>query len=240
MNNIDNKKAFFDGVRDGVPIGLGYLAVSFSLGIMAASVGVTVLQSMLASILCLASAGEFAGFTLIGAQASLWQVAFATLIINLRYLLMSTALSQRLAPQTSILQRLLIGYGVTDEIFGISIARKGQLNPFYSYGAIAIAAPLWAIGTGLGCFAGDIMPARLVSAFSVALFGMFLAIVIPPTKGSKVMTAIIIASFALSFAMAALPYTADISSGTRTLILTIVISTAAALLFPIEKEANNE
>ncbi|MBR6251189.1 MAG: AzlC family ABC transporter permease [Bacteroidales bacterium] len=236
MYNEENRKAFIEGLHNGIPIGLGYLAVAFSLGIMARSVNITPIQSMLASCFCLASAGEFAGFTLIGAQASLWEMAFATFIINLRYLLMSTALSQRLDPQTSIAQRILVGYGVTDEIFGISIARKGTLNPYFSYGAMAFAIPMWTIGTGIGCFAGDIMPARIVSALSVALFGMFIAIVIPPTKGNKVMTGVVGISFAASFAMATLPFTAAISGGTRILILTVVISAIAAFLFPINKD----
>ena len=234
--NSENKKAFIEGCHNGIPIGLGYLAVAFSLGIMARSVNVSPLQSMIASWLCMASAGEFAGFTLIGAQATLWEVAIATFIINLRYLLMSTALSQKLASNTPILQRILIGYGVTDEIFGISIAQKGTLNPYFSYGAMLFAVPMWTIGTGIGCFAGNIMSARLVSALSVALFGMFIAIVIPPTKGNKIMSCIVAISFASSFAMATIPLTAEISEGTRVLILTVIISAIAALAFPINKE----
>ena len=234
--NSENKKAFIEGFHNGIPIGLGYLAVAFSLGIMARSVNVSPLQSMIASWLCMASAGEFAGFTLIGAQATLWEVAIATFIINLRYLLMSTALSQKLASNTPILQRILIGYGVTDEIFGISIAQKGTLNPYFSYGAMLFAVPMWTIGTGIGCFAGNIMSARLVSALSVALFGMFIAIVIPPTKGNKIMSCIVAISFASSFAMATIPLTAEISEGTRVLILTVIISAIAALAFPINKE----
>lgn len=234
--NSENKKAFIEGFHNGIPIGLGYLAVAFSLGIMARSVNVSPLQSMIASWLCMASAGEFAGFTLIGAQATLWEVAIATFIINLRYLLMSTALSQKLASNTPILQRILIGYGVTDEIFGISIAQKGTLNPYFSYGAMLFAVPMWTIGTGIGCFAGNIMSARLVSALSVALFGMFIAIVIPPTKGNKIMSCIVAISFASSFAMATIPLTAEISEGTRILILTVIISAIAALAFPINKE----
>ncbi|MBE6340228.1 MAG: AzlC family ABC transporter permease [Bacteroidales bacterium] len=234
--NSENKKAFIEGFHNGIPIGLGYLAVAFSLGIMARSVNVSPLQSMIASWLCMASAGEFAGFTLIGAQATLWEVAIATFIINLRYLLMSTALSQKLASNTPILQRILIGYGVTDEIFGISIAQKGTLNPYFSYGAMLFAVPMWTIGTGIGCFAGNIMSARLVSALSVALFGMFIAIVIPPTKGNKIMSCIVAISFASSFAMATIPLTAEISEGTRILILTVIISAIAAFAFPINKE----
>ncbi|MCR5696162.1 MAG: AzlC family ABC transporter permease [Marinilabiliaceae bacterium] len=234
--NSENKKAFIKGFHNGIPIGLGYLAVAFSLGIMARSVNVSPLQSMIASWLCMASAGEFAGFTLIGAQATLWEVAIATFIINLRYLLMSTALSQKLASNTPILQRILIGYGVTDEIFGISIAQKGTLNPYFSYGAMLFAVPMWTIGTGIGCFAGNIMSARLVSALSVALFGMFIAIVIPPTKGNKIMSCIVAISFASSFAMATIPLTAEISEGTRILILTVIISAIAAFAFPINQE----
>lgn len=177
-----SRKVFCEGMRDGFPIALGYFAVAFSLGIAARNAGLTPVQGFLASILNNASAGEYAAFTLIAAGATYWEVAVITLIANARYLLMSCALAQRFSPETPFFHRLLIGYDVTDELFGITIARPGYLNPYYTYGAILLAAPAWAIGTALGIIAGNALPLRVVSALSVALYGMFLAIIIPPAR----------------------------------------------------------
>ena len=145
-----SRKVFCEGMRDGVPIALGYFAVSFSLGIAARTAGFTPLQGFVASLLNNASAGEYAAFALIASGATYLEVAIITLIANARYLLMSCALAQRFAPGTPFFHRLIIGYDVTDELFGITIARPGYLNPFYTYGAIALAAPAWASGTALG------------------------------------------------------------------------------------------
>ena len=145
-----SRKVFCDGMRDGVPIALGYFAVSFSLGIAARKAGFTPFQGFLVSLLNNASAGEYAAFALIMANATYFEVAVITLIANARYLLMSCALAQRFAPETPFWHRLLIGYDVTDELFGITIARPGSLNPYYTYGAILLAAPAWASGTALG------------------------------------------------------------------------------------------
>lgn len=232
-----NRKIFCEGMRDGIPIALGYLAVSFSLGIAARNAGLTAFQGFLASLLNNASAGEYAAFTLIAANATYLEVAIITLISNARYLLMSCALTQRFAPGTPFFHRLIIAYDVTDELFGITIARPGYLNPFYTYGAIVLAAPAWSVGTALGIMAGNVLPLRVVSALSVALYGMFLAIIIPPARKDKVVAALVAISFALSFAGSYLPVVSSMSSGTRTIILTVVISSAAAILFPRKTEA---
>ena len=231
-----NREIFIQGMRDGIPIGLGYLAVSFSLGIAARNVGMNAFQGFLVSILNNASAGEYAGFTVIGADAAYLEIILVTLIANARYLLMSCALSQKLHSSTKLIHRLIVGYDVTDEIFGISIAREGYLNPFYSYGAIAVAAPAWSIGTAIGVMVGNVLPASLVSALSVALFGMFIAIIIPPAKKDKVVAAIVIVCFASSYAFSVLPVISSLSEGTRTIILTVAISAAAALLFPRKED----
>ena len=152
------------------------------------------------------------------ANATYLEVAIITLIANARYLLMSCALAQRFAPGTPFWHRLLIGYDVTDELFGITIARPGSLNPYYTYGAILLAAPAWAIGTALGIIAGNLLPLRAVSALSVALYGMF----------------------ALSFVCNYLPGISALSEGTRTILLTVLISSAAAVLFPVNPEEQEE
>ena len=231
-----SRKVFCEGMRDGVPIALGYFAVSFSLGIAARKAGFTPLQGFVASLLNNASAGEYAAFALIMTNASYLEVAVITLIANARYLLMSCALAQRFAPDTPIWHRFIIGYDVTDELFGITIARPGNLDPYYTYGAILLAAPAWASGTALGIIAGNLLPLRAVSALSVALYGMFLAIIIPPARKSRIVAALVAVSFALSFACNYLPGIASLSDGTRTILLTVLISGAAAVLFPVKDQ----
>ena len=148
--SAEKKRIFLCGMRDGIPIGLGYFAVAFTLGIYARNVGLSAVQATVSSLLTHASAGQYAGFSMIGRQAGMIEVIVMTLVINARYLLMSTALSQRLGERTTFLQRLGLGFCITDEIFGISLAYPAPLNPVYTYGAMCVASPGWALGTLLG------------------------------------------------------------------------------------------
>lgn len=232
FHSKSNRFALRTGFQDGFPIGLGYFAVSFSLGIVARNAGLSPFQGFLASALCSASAGEYAGFTLIGAMGTFLEIAMITFITNARYLLMSCALSQKAEPGMPLRHRLLTSLYITDELFAISIARPGYLNPYYFYGAVLVAIPCWSFGTMFGVIAGNLLPLRLVSAFSVALYGMFLAVIIPPARKDKVIACLIVISFAASFAATYLPVISEISDGTRTIILTVVISAIAAILFP--------
>ncbi len=236
LKTAENRTAFCSGIKDGIPIGLGYLAVSFSLGIAARNIGLTPFQGFLVSALCSASAGEYVGFTMIAASASYIEMAIATFVTNVRYLLMSCALSQKFQPGTSLLHRLCVAFHVTDELFGIAIARPGYLNPCYSYGAAIVAAACWSFGTMLGVIAGNLLPARLVSAFGVALYGMFLAVIIPQAKKDKVVAGLIVICFVASYFAAYIPGLSGLAEGTRNMILTVVISAAAALLFPKNTE----
>lgn len=231
---MDKKKAFLKGLRHGVPIGLGYFAVSFSLGIIAKKGGLTAPLGFIASFFTRASAGEYGVYTLVAADATYWEILVISLITNLRYLLMSTALSQKFSPKTSLVKRILVGFCVTDEIFGISIAYPGYLEPVYTFGAFAVSTPMWAAGTALGIIAGTILPTRAVSALSVALYGMFIAIIVPPSKKDKAVLVSVIAAFILSYLCTyTIPGIKDLSSGTRTIILTIAISAAVALIRPV-------
>ncbi|MBQ5986282.1 MAG: AzlC family ABC transporter permease, partial [Clostridia bacterium] len=233
-------KAFAAGLRDGVPIGLGYLAVAFSLGIAARNAGIDAVQGFVMSWLGMASAGEYAAVTVMAAGAPYGEMALATLIANARYLLMSFALSQRLSPRLGTGHRLLVGYAVTDELFGISVAQPKPLDPSYCYGAYAVAIPSWATGTAIGVLAGNVLPARIVSALSVALFGMFLAIIVPPSRKDRVVMGTVIAGFGLSFALSRLPFAAGLSAGTRTILLTVVIAGATAALFPVKEDTDGK
>ncbi len=233
---MDRKREYLQGVRDGVPIGLGYFAVSFSLGIMAKNIGLTPLQAAVMSLLNNASAGEYMGLTMIAAGATYWEMALATLITNARYLLMSCAMSQRMDPAVPFQHRLFMSFDITDELFGITIARPGYLSPWYMYGGMTPAIPGWMIGTALGTLAGSLLPLRVVSAFSVALYGMFIAIFIPPARKDKVIAVLVVLAFAASWAFSVLPMVSALSDGTRTIILTVALSAGAAALFPRKEE----
>ncbi len=232
---IDHKANFRRGVVDGLPIALGYFAVAFTLGIAAKNAGFSAVQAMVESLTNNASAGEYAVFSLVAAGAGYLEVAVMTLVTNARYLLMSCSLSQKLPPETSVLHRLLVAFDVTDEIFGISIAFPGRLDPWYTYGAVAVAIPGWGLGTFLGVVVGNALPLRLVSALSVGLYGMFLAIIVPPAKKDKVVRGLVLISFALSFCASHLPALNGISAGVKTIVLTVAIALAAALLFPVKE-----
>lgn len=232
----DNKNWFLKGLRDGIPISLGYLAVSFTLGIAAKNAGFTPFQAMITSLTNNASAGQFAGFTLIAAGAGYLELAVMELVANARYLLMSCAMSQKLASEISIFHRLLVSFDVTDEIFGVSMSVPGKLNPFYTYGLIAIAAPGWASGTYLGVLMGNLLPVNIVRALSVGLYGMFLAVIIPPARKSRILAMVILISMAASFAFTKLPLISSLSTGTRTILLTVLIAGGAAALFPVKEE----
>ena len=232
------KKEITDGLRDGFPIGMGYFAVAFSLGITAKLAGLSPIQGFISSFLNHASAGEYALYTMISAGATLAETAVLIAVTNMRYLLLGTALSQKIDEETGLGSRLLMGFGITDEIFGIGIAREGRLAPSYLLSAFFLAAVMWASGTACGIIMGNVLPSNVVSALSVAIYGMFLAIIIPPSKKDKITGAVVAVSFVLSYAAANIESFSRISEGNRTIILTLGISALAALLFPRdEKEA---
>lgn len=237
---MSTSKVFLHGVRDGVPIALGYYTVAFSIGIIAARCGVDAWLGALCSFCTRASAGEFGVYSLVFLSATYAEVIGLSIVANLRYLLMSTALTQKFRPGTSLLTRVMTSACVTDEVFGISIAYPGFLDPAYTYGAALISSVFWGAGTATGIIAGDILPANIVSALSVALFGMFIAIIIPPTKSDRGVLMAVVASFVLSGLCAYMPYVSEIGSGSRTIILTIVISAVAAYIKPIKEDEDGE
>lgn len=230
-----NKDKFLEGLKDGLPIGLGYLTVSFGIGISCHNVGMNALQGFLLSFLNNASAGEYGGITVIAEDAGMITIILMMCIINARYLLMSCVLSQHLPFDTPLAWRLLIGFDVTDELFGIAIAQPGKLSVWYYLGAMCAALPMWSIGTVIGILVGDILPVWAMHGCSVMLFGMFIAIFIPEGKKNKVVLGCILISFLLSYLAANIAPIANLSEGMRVLILTIVISSVAAVLFPVER-----
>lgn len=228
---------FLRGMRDGIPICLGYFAVSFALGIAGRNVGMNAMQAFVMSLTMVASAGQFAAITLIGAGAGAVEMITTTLIVNLRYLLMSCSLTQKLSPDTKFIHRLGLAYCMTDEIFGLSVSVDGFLRPVYTYGITFISVSGWCLGTVLGVIAGNILPALVTNALGVAMYGMFLAIIIPPAKKDHFIGLLVTISMAASGLFSILPYLRGISSGFRVIILTLVIVGAAAWLHPVEEDA---
>lgn len=226
------------GVKDGFPICLGYIAVSFTFGIMAKKMGLSLFQAVLISGTNFTSAGQFAGLDVIVAGGTYFEMAMTQLIINLRYCLMSCSLSQKIDPNAKFFHRFLIAFGNTDEVFGVSSSVEGKLRPVYSYGVISVALLGWVFGTLLGVVSGNILSDRILSALGVALYGMFIAIVIPPARENKVLRGIVLVSVILSFLFSKISLFAKISSGFKIIILTIVIAGIAAALFPVEDEKN--
>ena len=229
-------ESFKKGIRDGIPIGLGYFAVSFTFGMMAVSGGLSVWQAVLISLTNLTSAGQFAGLEIIIAGGSYWEIALTQLIINLRYCLMSFSLSQKLQRDIPWAHRYAVAFGVTDEIFGVSASQPGKLSPYYNYGAMCVAIPGWTLGTLVGGISGNILPEFLVSALSVAIYGMFLAVIIPLAKKNRVVLAVVAASMAISSLFAVAPVLKRVSSGFVIIITTILVAGAAAYFFPVEEE----
>lgn len=229
MNN------FRSGLRIGIPIGLGYFAVAFSLGIIAAKAGLNPFQGFLASLLVNASAGENAGFTAISENVPYYQMFILTLVSNARYILMSFSMSQKIDPEERLIHRIILGYFLTDEYFAMAISQDGYIDPYYSYGAIVFASPCWAIGTALGIAMGSVLPSRIVSALSVALYGMFLAIIMPMTRKDRNIAILVFISMVASYL--ADRFT-DLSSSIITIILTVIISALGAMIFPRKEESH--
>ncbi|MCR5746982.1 MAG: AzlC family ABC transporter permease [Lachnospiraceae bacterium] len=215
---------------------MGYLAVAFTLGIAASGINMNAVQGFFMSLGMVASAGEYAAILLIGSAAGAAEMIATTLVINLRYFLMSCSLSQKLSPKEPMWKRCLLAYCVTDELFGISSAVEGYLDPLYTYGAALVSVSGWCLGTVLGIVAGDILPARLASAMNVALYGMFLAIIIPPAKKSRFMAGLVMISMAASLLFTLMPVISQISEGFRIIILTVLIAGIAAFIRPVKED----
>lgn len=233
------KKPFLAGMRDGVPIGLGYYAVAFSLGIIASKAGLTWWMGSISSFLTRASAGEYGVYSMIAVGAAYSEVIGLSIVANIRYLLMTTALTQKFREGTPLMTRIMTALCMTDEVFGISIAYPGPLAPSYTIGAMIVSTVMWSAGCASGIAAGDVLPANIVSALSVALYGMFLAIIIPPAKKDRAVMWAVAGSFVLSGLCAVMPWVSEMNSGTRIIILTILISAIIAWIKPIEDDNND-
>lgn len=231
-----NQNHFINGMKDGIPIGLGYFAVSFTFGIAAVSAGIPAFGAELISLTNVTSAGQFAGLTIIAANGTLLEMALTQFIINLRYCLMSFSLAQKLNQNTPFVHRFLMAFGVTDEIFAIGVSHKGKLPPSYHYGAMAVAIPGWVTGTALGAVFGNILPAFIMSALGIAIYGMFLAIILPPAREDKTILCVVLAAMTLSALFYITPVLKEISSGFVIIITTVLVAGVAAFIKPIHEE----
>ena len=233
-------ESFRKGVKDGIPIGLGYFAVSFTFGMMAVADGLSIWQAVLISLTNVTSAGQFAGLEIMVMSGSYWEMALTQLIINLRYCLMSFSLAQKFRRDESLVHRYIAAFGVTDEIFGISASQPGKVSAFYNYGAMCVAIPGWVLGTLAGAISGNLLPDFMMSALSVAIYGMFLAIIIPPAKQNKAVLAVVVVAMLISTLFKVIPFLSEVSSGFVIIITTLIVAGAAAYFCPIEDEKEEE
>ena len=236
--NVGSFKNFKEGCSAAIPICLGYIAVSFAFGIEASKIGMTTFQAAMTSLLNVTSAGQFSALEIIASNGSFLELAVLQFIINLRYMLMSCALSQKLDSDVSTMHRMGISYGVTDEIFAVSVLRKGKLYPMFSYGLIVTSVFGWVFGTILGSVAGQVLPQRLISCLGLAIYGMFIAIIIPDTRADKAVLGVVIAAMLLSTGFTAAPVLKLISSGFRIIIITVAVAAIAAVIAPRKGETN--
>ena len=229
------KGLFMKGVRHGIPIALGYLSVSFTFGMKAVGDGLTWLQALLISMTNVTSAGQFAGLPLMLAQASLIEAALTQLIINLRYALMSLSLSQRLDKSMTTPHRMAFSFCNTDEIFAVASSQPEKVGKWYLYGLMCTPWLGWSLGTFLGAVAGQLLPDFLRTALGIAIYGMFLAIILPPARKEHPVRVVVLIAVALSLMLRYLPVLNQISSGFAIIICAVAASTIGALLFPVKE-----
>ena len=231
-----DKKEFKEGIQASIPVGVGYFSVSFGFGAMAVAQGLTIWQAILISASNLTSAGQFAGLTVIAAGAAIIEMILTQLVINSRYALMSLALSQRLGSSFGLIQRLIISFYNTDEIFALAMERKKALSVSFMYGLGVTPILGWTLGTLMGALAGNILPLNIRTALGVALYGMFVAIVVPQAREDyrKLIAALL--AMVLSAAFCWIPFLKSVSSGLAIVICTVIAASVCALLFPVPDE----
>ena len=240
MKKRFNKKEFIHGLKGGIPIAIGYIPVAFTFGLMAVSGGLPVWMAVFISLTNLTSAGQFAGTNLIIRGAGFLEITLTTFVINIRYMLMSLSLSQRIDKSMTLRERLITAFGITDETFAVSSIKPGVLT--YSYLLGLMIGPIigWSSGTLLGALISATLPNSLSSAMGIALYGMFIAIIIPPAKTSKPIAAVILISVAIACILKYIQLFNIISSGFRVIIATILGAGIGAMLFPIEDSSKEK
>lgn len=237
-NVFMNKQEFREGIRDGFPICLGYLSVSMAFGLTAVKDGMPIWSAILISLTNLTSAGQFAGTNLLIAQSSYVELALTTLIINIRYFLMSLSVSQKVDKNFGLKERLIASFGVTDEVFAVSMQRRSDLTFSYMLGLILTPILGWTGGTVIGAVATSLLPASLTDAMGIALYGMFIAIIVPPAREQRSVLFAVLLAIVASYAFTYLPALSMFSGGWSVIIITVVVSALAAWLFPVPEDKN--
>lgn len=231
-------KEYIKGLKGGIPICLGYISVSFAFGIMATRGGLSLIQAVIISLTNLTSAGQFAGIDIISGNGGLFELALATFIINIRYLLMSLSLSQKIESETNTVKRLIMSFGITDENFALAMQRRDAVSFRYFLGIMTLPVIGWSFGTFLGGFAGSVLPEAVRLALGMAIYAMFIAIIVPPAKNSKPVLFVILLAVAVSCIISITPVLYNLSGGWRVIISTVIAAGVGAILYP-EKEADN-
>ena len=232
-------KLFMKGVKHGLPIGLGYLSVSFAFGTQCTDSGLTILQALLISMTNLTSAGQLAGLQVMLAGSSLVEMALTQFIINLRYALMGLSLGQKLGPTMNTPRRMFFSFANTDEIFAVASSPPDKLHHHYLYGLMVMPYIGWSLGTLLGAAAGAVLPEFVTNALGIAIYGMFIAIVIPPARQEKAVAIVALIAIAISVAFKYLPGLSSVSGGFVVIICAVVAAALGAVLFPIKDEGRD-
>lgn len=228
------KKDFLKGLADGLPICFGYISVAFAFGISTVSVGLSIIEAVLISMTNVTSAGQLAAVPIIAAGGTLVEMAASQLVINLRYSLMSVSLSQKLDKGVSLLHRAVIAFVNTDEVFAVASAQKGSVSKYYMYGLILTPYLGWSLGTLLGAVAGDVLPGVVTSALGIAIYGMFVAVVVPAAKQSKATAICVVFAMCLSCLFRFVPMLSSVPEGFVIIICAVSASAVFALAKPVE------
>lgn len=230
---------FKTGVKHGIPICLGYIPVSFTFGLMAVSAGIPKWTAILISLTNLTSAGQFAGITLISAGTAYFELGLTVFIINLRYMLMSLSISQKIDRKINTLQRMLFSFGITDETYVVASLQPNKLSSSYLFGLISMPIFGWNLGTILGVFISDLLPLTLQNAMGIALYGMFIALIVPPARKERKILVIIMIAVAIMCMFRYISIFSGISSGFRIIISSVVAAATGAYFFPNKEEAKS-
>lgn len=230
------KNDFKKGIVDGIPICLGYLSVSFAFGIFAVESGLSIYEALLISMTCVTSAGQLAAVPIIAGAGSLIELAISQLVINMRYALMSISLSQKLDREVTLANRFAIAFVNTDEVFAVASSQKGTVSKWYMYGLMVTPWLGWSGGTLLGAVAGNVLPTIVTSSLGIAIYGMFIAIVIPEGKKSRSTAVCVIIAVVMSCLFYYLPVLSSIPTGFTIIVCAVAASAIMAAVAPIEQE----
>lgn len=237
LNNTNSRTDFKYGLKKGIPIALGYIPVSFTFGLQAVKGGIPIWLAIFISLSNVTSAGQFAGTNLIIAGANYFEITLTTFIINLRYMLMSLSLSQKINTNIPLIKRLIFGFGITDETFLVASMETGKLSYHFLLGLITGPIIGWTLGTSLGAFISSSLPISISNAMGIALYAMFIAIIVPPSKQSKPVFLVVVLSVIVTCILKYLPMLSCISSGFRIILTTCIVAGIVAYLFPVKEEA---